>query len=752
MTASVERAFLARVGRLDAQGRRALLLAAASDSDDVETVRHAAPQARPAWSRLSGSGWCVFSEAGSGSASAGALGRLQCCDRRRAPRRAPRPGGRPIEAHPARRAWHLVAARAEPDNDVSADLANAGLAARRRGACASAARLLERAASVTPDQELRARRLLLAGEAAWLDGQLRRADALLDSGQELTQDAELADDITVARWWVATSDSGPQTLFGPLVVRAGELAASHPHKAAMMLAVAWDWAWSSLDIDGARDLADRAEGLVCCDFGAGDREVLTTLAWQRLADCQVPEALQAARSVIAVSDGQADLQVAYACEVLSAADQLDEAQSALEDSIAELTRVGHMPALCYSLRTRATVELRQGRMLPALRTAGEALALAQEGRASWPGWALAQVASVEAAFGLQQRCREHVLRAEQSCGGNDRWAAAEAQAALGLLELGVGEDGTALSALDEADRLLRPLRHPGFVRYAADRIETLVRLGDTAGAKAALADLEQRTTAAQSPWGRHAVARARVLVAPAELLDAAYQQVPAAPIHSGFEAARTRLVYGERLRRAGRRMEARECLRGALGVFHAIGAEPWERRAQAELRASGARMRRPDASAHDELTPQELQVALVVADGVTNREAAARLFLSPKTIEVHLSRAYRKLGVRTRTELSRRLALPARQTPPLPRFARSARSFGPASSTSPRMPPGGDGTRASPWLRTTVRSPQRSGATEDGLVKAAGDGVLAMFDAPSAALLAHLVSARPPARLTSRHA
>jgi DNA-binding CsgD family transcriptional regulator len=502
----------------------------------------------------------------------------------------------------------------------------------------------------------------------------------------------------------------------------------------MMLAVAWDWAWSSLDIDGARDLADRAEGLVWRDFGAGDREVLTALAWQRLADCRVPEALQAARSAIAASDGQADLQVAYACEVLSAADQLDEAQSALEDSIAELTRVGHMPALCYSLRTRATVELRQGRMLQALRTAGEALALAQEGRASWPGWALAQVASVEAAFGLQQRCREHVLRAEQSCGGNDRWAAAEAQAALGLLELGAGEDGTALRALDEADRLLRPLRHPGFVRYAADRIETLVRLGATARAKAALADLEQRTTAAQSPWGRHAVARARVLLAPAELLDAAYQQVPAAPIHSGFEAARTRLVYGERLRRAGRRMEARECLRGAVGIFHAIGTEPWERRAQAELRASGARLRRPDASARDELTPQELQVALVVADGVTNREAAARLFLSPKTIEVHLSRAYRKLGVRTRTELSRRLALHHATDSALApvRTLSTVLCTGIINLTDDAA--GADERQSvslAPHNREIAAAVRSNGGR---LVKAAGDGVLAMFDAPSAAL------------------
>jgi DNA-binding CsgD family transcriptional regulator len=312
---------------------------------------------------------------------------------------------------------------------------------------------------------------------------------------------------------------------------------------------------------------------------------------------------------------------------------------------------------------------------------------------------------------------------------------AEAQAALGLLELGAGQDGAALTALDEADRLLRPLRHPGFVRYAADRVETLVRLGDLAAAKTALAELEQRTTAAQSPWGRHAVSRGRVLVAPPELLDAAYGQVPVAPVRSGFEMARTRLVYGERLRRAGRRTQAREHLRGALGVFHAVGAEPWERRAQTELRASGARLRRPDTSPRDELTPQELQVALVVADGVTNREAAARLFLSPKTIEVHLSRAYRKLGVRSRTELSRRIASRrAADSSLVPaRTLSTVLCADLVDVTNEAARPDDQRLAASPYPHN-----QEVAATIQGhggqTVKVAGPGWLAMFDAPSAAL------------------
>jgi DNA-binding NarL/FixJ family response regulator len=123
-------------------------------------------------------------------------------------------------------------------------------------------------------------------------------------------------------------------------------------------------------------------------------------------------------------------------------------------------------------------------------------------------------------------------------------------------------------------------------------------------------------------------------------------------VHS-ISAAFLRLAAGERFRRAGERRLAREQLRAALDVFSAAGAEPWVRRAQAELRASGATLRR-DADGQP-LTPSELRVATLVAEGNTNKEVASALFLSPKTVEFHLGRAYRKLGVTNRTALARAL-------------------------------------------------------------------------------------------------
>ena len=123
-----------------------------------------------------------------------------------------------------------------------------------------------------------------------------------------------------------------------------------------------------------------------------------------------------------------------------------------------------------------------------------------------------------------------------------------------------------------------------------------------------------------------------------------------------FAEARTRLSYGERLRRAGARVDAREQLRPALLLFDELRAEPWAARARAELRASGATLRRRAPHEGEELTPQELQIALQVAEGKSNKEVGAALFLSPKTIEFHLNRIYRKLGVGSRGGLIRRFA------------------------------------------------------------------------------------------------
>jgi DNA-binding CsgD family transcriptional regulator len=161
------------------------------------------------------------------------------------------------------------------------------------------------------------------------------------------------------------------------------------------------------------------------------------------------------------------------------------------------------------------------------------------------------------------------------------------------------------------------------------------------------------------PWTRVRAAWAEALVAGDDAYEEAFAEAMAAldplPSEQSFERARLQLNWGERLRRSGRRVDARAHLRAAHDVFELLGAQPWAERARAELRASGETARRRDPSSLDELTPQELQVLREIAAGATYRQAAQNLFLSPKTIEYHMHKIYRKLDVRSRQQLVARL-------------------------------------------------------------------------------------------------
>ena len=190
----------------------------------------------------------------------------------------------------------------------------------------------------------------------------------------------------------------------------------------------------------------------------------------------------------------------------------------------------------------------------------------------------------------------------------------------------------------------------------ADLVEAYVRAGRPALATAALDELAPH---AHQAWARAALSRAQGLAAAQDAFDAPLQRSVATFAELGvrLEEARSRLCHGERLRRAGRRVQARAQLRAALALFERMRCEPWVERTESELRASGETLRaRGPGSPVDELTPQELQVATLAAAGLSNKEAAARLFLSVKTIEAHLHRTYRKLGVRSRAELAPLLA------------------------------------------------------------------------------------------------
>jgi DNA-binding CsgD family transcriptional regulator len=187
-----------------------------------------------------------------------------------------------------------------------------------------------------------------------------------------------------------------------------------------------------------------------------------------------------------------------------------------------------------------------------------------------------------------------------------------------------------------------------------DYVEAAVRAGRLDGLDVILDQYEHWVRSAPQPWKLGLLASCRALVSEGDAAEAglreALELLPAA--RRPFEYARTQLLLGELLRRNRKRREARDHLRVAIDTFEHLGAAPWEERARNELRASGETARKRDPSTLGDLTPQELQIARLVAGGARNREVAAQLFLSPRTIDYHLRKVFMKLGITSRGELA----------------------------------------------------------------------------------------------------
>ncbi len=274
---------------------------------------------------------------------------------------------------------------------------------------------------------------------------------------------------------------------------------------------------------------------------------------------------------------------------------------------------------------------------------------------------LAAVALTAAHRGDAETCRTTAARMRRLGEGSGlELTLACAEQALGHLELAAGEATSAAGHLQRALDHSRThgTRDPASLFTHPDLVEALVRLDRPDDAARVLAELEAGAALTGGAWSRAVVHRCRALLGPVSAIGdeltaalAAHAELP-----MPFEVARTQLAVGERLRRARRRADARGPLAAAHAAFVAAGAAVWATRAARELEAAGGRSDHADAWAAD-LTTRERDVAELVAAGLSNREVAERLFVSPRTVEHHLRSIYRKLGVRSRTELA------ARRTP-----------------------------------------------------------------------------------------
>jgi DNA-binding NarL/FixJ family response regulator len=319
--------------------------------------------------------------------------------------------------------------------------------------------------------------------------------------------------------------------------------------------------------------------------------------------------------------------------------------------------IGELP---YVLGLTAAMELNQGRLGAAAANAAESLRLSCETHQETDRcYVLSLTATIHAIRG-EEECRTRAAEALESATAREAGtAAAHAIWALARLELGLGHPVEALAHLARIGEPGRALPSSLLSLISTpDLVEAAVRTGKAELVEGPLRRYERWASSVHSVSALAIVARLRALLACGAEADALFEEAIAGQeqLRHPFDLARTRLLHGEHLRRSRRRLAAREELRAALAAFETLGAAGWAERARTELRASGETSRRPASFRASELTPQELQIARFVSEGASNRDVAAQLFVSRRTVEHHLSKVFAKLGITSRGELARALA------------------------------------------------------------------------------------------------
>ena len=559
-----------------------------------------------------------------------------------------------------RRIWHLAAAAHDVDEQVASALAEVGRAAASRGGLATAARALERAARLTPDDDVRARRLYEAAQRRHLTGASKAARALLEEAAALSPDELLMADIDLLRGQIETWQGEMQTATARLTAAAERIAPLDHTRQMLLLIDASLAALLSGQIPAGTELARRAHA-VATELDDGSAAVTGPLLGNGLLlSGQVAEGLPLLLSYEAIPAEQRD--PAATIQIVPPLTWVEEygRADALLRRLIEQGRARSSPSMLVpALGNLAELDFRRGRWQAGYAEAAEALSLARDGAGQMLHVALIFVCRFEAARGLEAECRAHVQEGLTAAMALQYGAAiAYTMGALGLLELGLGNAAEAAVILQQLEDALDGMgvTEPTVVTSRADLAEALIRSGRPEDARAVVDRLAADAEASGLAWPNATARRCAGLLAGADDYASCFEDALTwhARVTQPFETARTELCYGERLRRDRRPSEARRPLERAIATFERLGATPWSERARSELAATGER-RQGRGPRADSLTPRELQVALVVAGGATNREAAASLFLTEKTIEFHLGHIYRKLGVRSRTELANRL-------------------------------------------------------------------------------------------------
>jgi DNA-binding CsgD family transcriptional regulator len=546
--------------------------------------------------------------------------------------------------------WHRAMATDSADEDIAGRLEASARDSQRCGGHASAASALERAAELSESETARGSRLAMAAVAAWLAGQAERARGLIDRSlpdARGTQRARLLYLSGLIEGRRGGSRHGVKALRKAAALREDvTLSLQSLREAGAMAVYAGDYeamiaiGASSAKLSPATDM-DRyiaaALGAYAADLsGEHDRgAVLSAEALEIAERLDDPMCLISASHTVA-RQGLAAHGLQYA------------------DRAVELAREQALvTALPFALQAQARALIGRSQFDRAYSAAEEGRRLAVDIGQPWAAALnLAYLTKIDAMRGAEALVEAHVaeLDALVATSGADALTVSTSMT-LGLLDLGLGWSGqplermlVVLSALPESNSL--------FVLGLPDAIEAAVRADRLSDVSDQLDRFRVWAESIPNPTGRALLARCRALVDDTDAERHFQRALEFTEALSPFDRARSELLYGEWLRRHRRRVDARFRLRAAMEAFGRLGVSPWEERARSELRASGETARKRDPSTRDQLTPQELQIARLVASGMSNPDVAAQLFLSTRTIEYHLRKVFAKLDIASRSDLS----------------------------------------------------------------------------------------------------
>ncbi|WP_225823573.1 ATP-binding protein [Streptomyces naphthomycinicus] len=558
-----------------------------------------------------------------------------------------------LTGEPDRRAWHLAAAATGQDAEVADALAESAERARARGGYAAAAAALERAAELTPAPELRARRLLTAAQSAMFAGHPQWVGEISGRVGDLTGDGRLRAEASLLGGWALGVTLHHEEALRLLLGVAEATATSAPDLALDTLSTAATSVYNS----GAPYYRAELERISTLIDAPGDP---AALAW---AAAVVEPHRQRTRLVGLLQDGLAAMS---------------------QDSLGDLTALGG--ATWILDETEQAVRILR-RTMDVIRRAGsagtnatvtQALALALFESGSWTA---ARTAADEAFWMATEAGADNVtvgaciLRATLRSLQGDH-AAGRAQAmeavrgvdlrrsrslqvrhrhAMGMAAFVAGDHAEAYDQLRAAftrDFRPAPVHYHASLYYLGDLAAAAVRAGRADDARTVIDAVEHDLTSDRSPRLAAVLHRAAALLTETEDAEKHFRAALADSVTDcwPFEKALIQLDFGEWLRRRRRSADARPHLSAALECFERLDARPWTERAAAELRAAGAPAGTSPSPA-SELTPQERQIAELAAQGLTNRDIAARLYLSPRTVGYHLHKIFPKLGIRARAQL-----------------------------------------------------------------------------------------------------